>query len=217
MSVRAGMVTLLLALGAAATPRAHAQLPPAGPIELEADSSEIDHKNDRLVFHKVRIKQGDMSIRAELAQGSNLEAAEAEWLFTGGVEIESTGTKLDAQQATINFLNHRIRRANLEGAPVAFEQQRAGAPQPTRGHANHIVYDFDAQVLRLTGEAWLSEGQNEITGDSITYEIGDQRVLAGADEHGERVRITIVPPPETPAPDTTTPPPKPTPPPDQKP
>jgi lipopolysaccharide export system protein LptA len=206
---RIGLLALALALGVLAAPRSRAQLPAAGPIELEADSSEIDHKNNHLVFHNVRIRQGEMSIRAELAQGSNLDFAEAEWVFTGSVQIENTGSKLDAQQATINFYNHRIRRANLEGAPVAFEQTRRGAPTPTRGHANRIEYDFDAQVLRLTGAAWLSEGQNEITGDSITYEIGDQRVLAGAEKNGDRVRITIVPPPETPPPAT--------PPPDQKP
>jgi lipopolysaccharide export system protein LptA len=156
--VRIGLLALVLALGVLAPPLSRAQLPAAGPIELEADSSEIDHKNNHLVFHNVRIQQGEMSIRAELAQGSNLEFAEAEWVFTGRVQIESTGAKLDAQQATINFHNHRIRRANLEGAPVAFEQTRPGAPAPTRGHANRIEYDFDAQVLRLSGAAWLSEG-----------------------------------------------------------
>jgi lipopolysaccharide export system protein LptA len=206
------LLAFALALGVLAPPHSRAQPPAAGPIELEADSTEIDHKNNHSVFHKVRIRQGDMAIRAELAEGSGF--AEAEWVFTGGVQIERTGTKIDAAQATINFFNHRIHRANLEGAPVTFEQTRPGAPAPTRGHANRIEYDFDAQVLRLSGEAWLSEGQNEITGDSITYEIGDQRVLAGAEQNGDRVRITIIPPPENPPP--TTPPPA-TPPPDQKP
>ena len=212
------VLALLLMLGALESPLARAQLPAGGTIELEADSSEIDHKNNRGVFHNVRIRQGDMSIRAELAQGSN-EFAEAEWVFSGGVRIESAGTKLDATEATLNFLNYRVRRATLEGTPVAFEQSRPKAPEPTRGHAGRIEYDFDKQVLRLSGNAWLSEGQNEITGDSITYEIGNQRVIAGADEHGERVRITIVPPPDTPPPDTppSATPPSETPPPEQKP
>jgi len=191
------LVALALVL---ATPLARAQPPPPGPIELEADSSEIDRKNNHLVFHNVEIRQGDMAIRADEAQGTNLEFADAEWVFTGDVRIESAGAKIGAQRATLNFASHRVRRAVLEGAPVAFEQARPGAPAPTQGHATRVEYDFDKQVLRLSGDAWLSEGQNEITGDSITYEIGAQRVIAGADEHGERVRITIVPPPETPPP-----------------
>jgi len=189
------LVALALVL---ATPLARAQPPPPGPIELEADSSEIDRKNNHLVFHNVEIRQGDMAIRADEAQGTNLEFADAEWVFTGDVRIESAGAKIGAQRATLNFASHRVRRAVLEGAPVAFEQARPGAPAPTQGHATRVEYDFDKQVLRLSGDAWLSEGQNEITGDSITYEIGAQRVIAGADEHGDRVRITIVPPPETP-------------------
>jgi lipopolysaccharide transport protein LptA len=179
---------------------AQAQLPPfPGPIQLEADSSEIDRKNSRLVFHNVRIRQDELGIRADTAEGSNLEFAEAEWVFRGAVAIDSAGAKLEAEQATLSFLGHRARRAELEGAPVTFEQIRPGASEPTRGHAARIEYDFDAKVLTLRGNAWLAEGHNEISGDNITYEIGDQRVTAGGDEHGERVRITIVPPPETPA------------------
>jgi lipopolysaccharide export system protein LptA len=177
-------------------PGVRAQATPPGPIELEADSSEIDRKNNRLIFHNVEIRQGDLSIRADEAQGSNLESAEAEWVFTGAVQITSAGTRLDARQATLTFVGQRLRRARLEGTPVAFEQTRANARAPTVGHAASVDYDFDAQILHLSGDAWLSEGQNEITGDSITYEIKAERVVAGAEEPGDRVRITIVPPPE---------------------
>ena len=183
---------------ALAAPVARAQPPPPGPIELEADSSEIDRRNNHLVFHEVLIRQGDMSISADEAQGTNLEFADAEWVFTGDVRIERAGAKLDAQRATLNFASHRVRRATLEGAPVTFEQTRPGATEPAKGHASRVEYDFDTQILRLSGDAWLAEGQNEITGDNITYEIGAQRVIAGADDDGDRVRITIVPPPETP-------------------
>jgi lipopolysaccharide transport protein LptA len=214
--VRAGGA-LLLALWAAALPApdAHAQLPAAGPIELEADSSEIDRKNNRLVFHKVHIKQGELSVRADEAQGTSLEFAEAEWVFSGNVQIESAGTDLQAERATLRFVNHRVHGATLEGTPVSFEQARPDAAAPTRGHATRIEYDFEAQVLKLDGDAWLSEGQNEITGDSITYEIGAQRVVAGADQHGERVRITIVPPADAATGDR--PPPAETPPPEPQP
>jgi lipopolysaccharide transport protein LptA len=185
------------ALALLASAAAHGQLPASGPIELEADSSEIDRKNNRLIFHNVRIQQGELGIRAALAQGTNLEFSQAEWLFRGQVQITSANATLSADQAVLTFVDHRVRRADLEGAPVVFEQTRPGQPETTRGRAARILYDFDSQVLTLAGDAWLSEGQNEITGENITYEIGAQRVIAGADENGERVRITIVPPPES--------------------
>jgi lipopolysaccharide transport protein LptA len=197
---------LLLACVALLAPAAAcAQLPGvAGPIELEADSSEMDRRNNRMVFHNVRIRQSDLAISAETAQGANLEFGDAEWVFTGAVRIESAGASLDADRATLRFVEHRVAKADLEGTPVAFEQTRPGATEPTRGHAARIEYDFDTQKLQLRGDAWLAEGQNEIRGDHIIYEIGAQRVIAGADEEGDRVRITIVPPPET-----TPPPPQP--------
>ena len=146
-------------LGVLAPPHSRAQPPAAGPIELEADSTEIDHKNNHSVFHKVRIRQGDMAIRAELAEGSGF--AEAEWVFTGGVQIERTGTKIDAAQATINFLNHRIHRANLEGAPVTFEK-------PGRdGEALRIEIDDRNEKVELFERARVTREQDVVNGDYI--------------------------------------------------
>jgi lipopolysaccharide transport protein LptA len=49
-------------------------------------------------------------------------------------------------------------------------------------------------IVRLTQGAWLTDGQNEITGQSLKYSIVDQRVIADAAEQSrERVKITINP------------------------
>ena len=48
--------------------------------------------------------------------------------------------------------------------------------------------------MRLSGDAWLCEGNNEITSDTIVYDIAAERVLADAGEDGDgRVRIVITP------------------------
>jgi len=200
------LARLALGLVALLPAAVRAQVPPPGPIDLEADSLEIDHKNNKVIYHKVHIRQGDLSVSADELQGSNLEAAEAEWVFTGAVQITNAGTRLEAKQATLTFSGHRLRRANLEGTPVDFQQTRPQAQAPTVGHAARVEYDVVKQVIQLSGDATLSEGQNEITGDSIKYEIGAERVIAGAEEHGDRVRITIVPPPEEEHPEQAPPP-----------
>jgi lipopolysaccharide export system protein LptA len=48
--------------------------------------------------------------------------------------------------------------------------------------------------VQLSGQAWLSDGQNEIRGSKLIYDIGRQRVAAnpGETEPGG-VRITINP------------------------
>ena len=49
-------------------------------------------------------------------------------------------------------------------------------------------------TVRLAGDAWLTDGQNEIRGNTLVYDIGRQRVAAnpGETEPGG-VRITINP------------------------
>lgn len=167
------------------------------PIELDAESTEIDRKNNRLVFRGVRITQGELGISAELALASDLEFSDSEWVFRGDVNIDSPRTTIAAEEALLRFVRHRLRTVALTGEPVSFERTGGRIDGSTRGRAREIEYDFDASVLRLTGDAWLAEGKNEITGNRIVYDIAGERVVAAANGDGsERVRITITPPPD---------------------
>ena len=48
--------------------------------------------------------------------------------------------------------------------------------------------------MTFTGDAWLSDGRNEISGEELVYNLRDQRVLAEAQPGSSgRVRITIHP------------------------
>jgi len=48
--------------------------------------------------------------------------------------------------------------------------------------------------VRLRRDAYLTDGRNDISGETLVYSIRDQRVLANAEEQGdERVHITINP------------------------
>jgi len=49
--------------------------------------------------------------------------------------------------------------------------------------------------VRLTGNAWLSDGRNEIRGNTLVYDIGRERVQANPNEKDPGgVKITINPP-----------------------
>ena len=63
-----------------------------------------------------------------------------------------------------------------------------------QGRAGTIEYDVRNDTVRLAGDAWLTDGQNEIRGQKLVYDIGKQRVAAnpGATEAGG-VKITINP------------------------
>ena len=77
--------------------------------------------------------------------------------------------------------------------------------QVARGRAGSIDYDVKAATVRLTGDAWLTDGNNEIRGNTLVYDIGRERVQANPSEKDPGgVKITINPPQKTPAakPDT---------------
>lgn len=167
---------------------------PGLPISLDADSSEFDRRNNVMVFRMISIRQGDLTISANQARSSELDFGNAEWVFTGNVVITGPDARLQAQSATLRFLEHDLRSARITGKPAQFEQRRPDLDEPVQGHASVMEYDLAGQLIKLSGSAWLREGNNEILGETIAYNISEQRVLATSDDSGsQRVQITITP------------------------
>jgi lipopolysaccharide export system protein LptA len=53
-------------------------------------------------------------------------------------------------------------------------------------------------TVRLTGDAWLTDGRNEIRGNTLVYDVGRERVQANPNQMDPGgVRITINPPQKT--------------------
>ena len=179
---------LLLAAAHAAGPR-RTDLP----IDVDAASSEIDTKNNQLLFRDVTITQGDVQVRAQQANATGLDFENSEWVFRGNVRIKVDGGSLSSDEARVSFAQNRISRAVITGSPAAFEQTLENGDQ-ARGRAGTIEYDFSDSTVRLRQEAYLTDGHNDIRGETLVYSIADQRVLANAEEQGsERVHITINP------------------------
>jgi lipopolysaccharide transport protein LptA len=197
-------VALACAALAQAQPTAPAGLPPGNaqlPINLEAASSDFDYKNNTLLFRRVRITQGSLEVTAQEASASGLEFQDSEWRLQGDVRIVIPGGLLQSSEARVQFRNNAIVTATIKGAPATFEQRLKGQDQLARGRAAAIEYNVKESTVRLTGDAWLSNGQNEIEGNTLVYDIGRQRVQANPNEKDPGgVRITISPPKKSTAP-----------------
>lgn len=195
------------ALAFAFAPAVAAPASSTEPINLEAASSDFDYRNGRLQFKRVRITQGDMSVEAAEASATGLEFENSEWRFNGDVRIRVRGGELESSEATVAFRNNEIVRARAVGAPARFRQVSTDPKKRAQGHASTIEYDVGASTVQLNGAAWLSDGQNEIRGSTLIYDIGRERVRAnpGESEPGG-VRITIRPPGEAGAAAPTQPP-----------
>jgi lipopolysaccharide transport protein LptA len=164
-------------------------------ISLDAQSSELDYKNNNLLFHKVRITQGNMSVAADQAQATGLDFENSRWVFRGNVKITMDQGQLTSEEAEITFAKKLLSKAIVNGKQAAFEQRIAKTGKLAQGRADTIDYDVAKGVVRLSKNAWLSDGQNEIRGESLKYNVLAQNIVAEASEQGsQRVHIIITPP-----------------------
>jgi lipopolysaccharide transport protein LptA len=164
-------------------------------ISLDAQSSELDYKNNNLVFHKVRIAQGNMSVAADQAQATGLDFDNSRWVFRGNVKITMEQGLLTSDEAEVNFVKKLLSKAVVNGKPAAFEQRIEKTGKLARGHADTIDYDVTKGVVHLSKNAWLSDGQNEMRGESLKYNVLAQTISAEGPEQGsQRVHIIITPP-----------------------
>lgn len=161
---------------------------------MDAASSEVDYRTNTLVFSQVVITQGTMRIQAEHAHATGLNFANSRWTFDGHVRVDADPRgKLRSDEAIVEFRDNRIARATVTGTPAEFEQQLTGSQQIAHGHADQIVYDVTDGIVRLENDAWLSDGQRELTAAQLVYNVRAQSMQAASAPGGQRVHILINP------------------------
>jgi lipopolysaccharide transport protein LptA len=192
---------LALLLAAWALPALAVEVPGLSqlPVTVDAASSEVDYKTNTVVFTRVTITQGDMRVQAERAHATGLNFANSKWNFDGNVHIDAGPRgNLRSDQAIVEFRDNHIARATITGKPAEFEQKRENSLLVAHGHADEILYDVSEGTVRMLNDAWLSDGQNEISGPLLVYNIREQRIQAagsasGSPAAGSGVRLTITP------------------------
>jgi lipopolysaccharide transport protein LptA len=170
------------------------------PILLDAESTQVDLRTNSAVFHKVRISQGNTAISADQGQASRhatgLDFDNSLWIFRGNVKITMDQGQLTSDDASITFANKVLSKAVANGKPAAFEQHIAKTGKLAQGRAESIEYDVRDGIVHLSKNAWVSNGEDEIRGESLKYNVLAQSIVAEASEQGsQRVHIIITPPP----------------------
>jgi len=173
-------------------------------IQLDAESSSFDQKNETVMFHHLNIAQGDFRIRADEAVASALDFEQSEWRFTSNVVIMIESARIEADSAELIFADHGLITAELRGQPATFEDLRMMREEPIRGSANILSYDNTTRVLRMNEGARLAEGSNEMTGCNLIYDLNQEQITSGSADCGEQVIITILPPSDDTEPESPT-------------
>jgi lipopolysaccharide transport protein LptA len=198
----------LLTLVALLAPLAQASAAPATiardrqqQILMDSQGGYIDLKTNSAVFNKIHISQGGMSITADLGQATqqrdqNLYFENNVWNFRGNVKIIVEQGQLLSDDAQITFVNNELSKAVANGKPASFEQTVTKTGKPAKGHADTIDYDATKHLVRFLKDAYVTNGDHEMFGQSVKYDILAQKVFAEeAEQNSQRVRIIITPPP----------------------
>ena len=193
----ASILKVLCAAAALALPasQASAAQKNLGAVQIDAQSLDLDYKNNNVLYHKIRIAQGAMSVTADQAQTTGVDVDDSHWTFRGNVKIAMQDGQISSDEAEIIFANNLLSKAVVNGKPAVFEQRIAKTGKLAQGRADSIDYDVKKGVVHFSKNAWLSDGQNEIRGESLKYNVTAQNIVAEGSEQGsQRVHIIITPP-----------------------
>ena len=119
-------------------------------------------------------------------------------VYSGDVVIRQGTLEIRATRAEIRVSDDGPDRVIIDGAPATFQQEEDDG-STSAGRAAHMEYMSDEGVIRLTGEAWVRVSGNELSGDVIDYDLGDEVARVGGDEtedapaERQRVRVVIEP------------------------
>jgi lipopolysaccharide export system protein LptA len=131
--------------------------------------------------------------------------------FEGNVVITQGTMRVTANKVTLSEKG-TFKCYVAQGAPVTFRQKRDNVDEWVEGFAERAEFDDQTDVLKLFNRARVKSGQNEITGDFISYDMRREVAEVTGGQSGkplpstpdQRVKVIILPPKKTPAKDEPT-------------
>ena len=134
------------------------------PIEVEADSVIVDETSGFNEF----------SGNAEVRQGSLLMTANL-------IQVQTNADGVETMKATGTIDN-----------PAKYIQSQENQARLIEATAALITYDVNEGIIFLVGNAYLIQGFDSFSGDSLTYDINNDKVIVKGSEDGtKRVKFKI--------------------------
>ena len=164
------------------------------PISLDADSTDYDGKSSMLMFRGLRLSQGNIGVEADEGRASKLDFQDSVWRFAGNVIIDVDDGHIECESADLQFTDHKLRLATIQGSPATFRLRRPGSDDITYAEAGLLQYDLDTGVVEFSEQATITEGGNQISSNFLVYNIREQRIKAQSGGNGDdKVKITYTP------------------------
>ncbi|MDH4457091.1 MAG: lipopolysaccharide transport periplasmic protein LptA [Nevskia sp.] len=132
------------------------------------------------------------SDKAELVQGNSA-------VYTGNVVLSSDTLKLEGDRVELKQYAGGQYEAKITGGPAKMNHAGNGADNPpVSARAKTLNYDSRSGVLDLISDAYVMRGNDEITGDTIKYDVNQRRIQASGGTGGQ-VKIILQPSSSEPA------------------
>ena len=167
------------------------------PVIIDADRTDYDGKTSMLRFTGLRLTQGGIGIQADVAHASRMDFDDSVWRFSGNVVFDVDEGHVTCDTADLEFSDFRLLEARISGSPATFEFRRPDSEESTYAEAGTLHYDVERGVIEFSDGATITEGGNQISSESLVYNIKEQKINAAASGNGEdRVTVTYTPPDE---------------------
>ncbi len=168
------------------------------PVIIDADRTDYDGKTSMLKFTGLRLTQGSIGIQADVAHASRMDFDDSVWRFSGNVVFDVNEGRITCNAADLRFTDFQLLEARISGSPATFRFKRAGSEESTYAEAGTLRYDVASGIIEFSGGATITEGGNQISSESLIYNIREQRINAASTGNGnDRVTVTYTPPPST--------------------
>lgn len=118
-------------------------------------------------------------------------------VYSGSVLVEQGTMRVVADEMTVEYREQKVVRITAHGSPARYQQLLEADKGQVKADARTIVYHTQDERVDLEGEAFLSQGGNEIAGELIRYDIVAGKVNAESGEQGP-VRVVVQPATRTP-------------------
>jgi len=140
--------------------------------------------------------------KADKSKPANLESDSARMddvqklaIYEGHVVLTQGTLMITAERIDVRQDEQGFSSGDATGKPVYFRQKMEGRDEYAEGWANRLEYDGHNEKLKLTGQARLKRGADDLRGNLITYDGKTESFQAQGSITGNpgRVRAVIRP------------------------
>lgn len=126
------------------------------------------------------------------ADGVDMNDSKGISIYKGNVVLTQGSIVIKADKVTVTEKSDGANEVVAEGRPVTFRQETEGDKGTIKGRANKTEYHANGEIIKMIGDAVLTQGKDTFKSDRITYDRAQAVIKAGASAKGQqRVKVTI--------------------------